>query len=32
MSFNGTFRSYFGAVVVPILDKGDGTISNVTHD
>jgi predicted SAM-dependent methyltransferase len=28
----GTFRSYFGAVAVPILDKGDGTISNVTHD
>jgi len=30
--FDGTFRSYFGAVAVPILDKGDGTISNVTHD
>jgi len=29
---NGTFRSYFGAICVPILDKGDGTISNVTHD
>ncbi len=28
----GTFRSYFGAVCVPILDKADGTISNVTHD
>ena len=28
----GKFRSYFGAVCVPILDKGDGTISNVTHD
>lgn len=29
---NGTFRSYWGAIGVPILDKGDGTISNVTHD
>ena len=29
---DGTFRSYFGAICVPILDKGDGTISNVTHD
>ena len=29
---NGTFRSFFGAIAVPILDKGDGTISNVTHD
>ena len=29
---DGTFRSYFGAIAVPILDKGDGTISNVTHD
>ena len=28
----GAFRSYFGAVAVPILDAGDGTISNVTHD
>lgn len=28
----GTFRSYFGAICVPILDPGDGTISNVTHD
>ena len=32
MSLEGTFRSYFGAVCVPILDKADGTISNVTHD
>ncbi len=32
MSLDGTFRSYFGAVCVPILDKADGTISNVTHD
>jgi len=32
MNFNGTFRSYFGAVCVPVLDKGDGTISTVTHD
>lgn len=32
MALEGTFRSYFGAVAVPILDKGDGTISNVTHD
>lgn len=31
-ALNGTFRSYFGAICVPILDKGDGTISNVTHD
>jgi len=30
--FEGAFRSYFGAICVPILDKGDGTISNVTHD
>ena len=30
--FDGTFRSYFGAICVPILDPGDGTISNVTHD
>lgn len=29
---NGKFRSYFGALCVPILDKGDGSISNVTHD
>lgn len=29
---NGAFRSYWGAIGVPILDKGDGTISNVTHD
>ena len=28
----GTFRSYFGAICVPILDHGDGTIENVTHD
>lgn len=28
----GTFRSYYGAVLVPVLDKGNGTISNVTHD
>lgn len=28
----GTFRSYFGAICVPIVDKGNGTISNVTHD
>jgi len=32
MAFEGTFRSYFGAVCVPILDNGDGTVSNVTHD
>lgn len=32
MQTSGTFRSYWGAVAVPILDKGDGTISNVTHD
>jgi predicted SAM-dependent methyltransferase len=29
---DGKFRSYFGAVCVPILDPGDGTISGVTHD
>lgn len=29
---NGTFRSYFGAIAVPIIDRGNGTISNVTHD
>lgn len=29
---NGTFRSYFGAIAVPVLDPGNGTISNVTHD
>ena len=29
---DGLFRSYFGAICVPQLDKGDGTISNVTHD
>ena len=29
---SGTFKSFFGAVAVPILDKGDGTISTVTHD
>jgi len=29
---NGTFRSYFGAIAVPILDKGNGQISCVTHD
>lgn len=28
----GTFRSYFGAVCIPVLDPGDGTISNVTHE
>jgi SAM-dependent methyltransferase len=32
MQTSGTFRSYWGAVAVPILDKGDGTISTVTHD
>lgn len=29
---NGTFRSYWGAVGIPVLDKGDGNISLVTHD
>lgn len=29
---DGTFRSYFGAICVPIIDSGNGTISNVTHD
>lgn len=29
---HGTFRSYWGAIGVPVLDKGDGTISGVTHD
>ena len=29
---SGTFRSYFGAICIPILDTGNGTISNVTHD
>ena len=28
----GTFRSYFGAVGIPILDPGNGKISNITHD
>lgn len=28
----GTFKSYWGAICIPVLDKGDGTISNVTHD
>lgn len=31
-NLQGTFRSYWGAIGVPALDKGDGTISNVTHD
>lgn len=29
---DGLFRSYFGAICVPQIDKGDGTISSVTHD
>lgn len=29
---DGLFRSYFGAICVPVLDKGNGEISNVTHD
>ena len=28
----GIFKSYFGAIAVPTLDRGDGTISTVTHD
>jgi SAM-dependent methyltransferase len=32
MTFDGKFRSYFGAIVVPVLDNGNGTMSNVTHD
>lgn len=28
----GTFKSYFGGILIPIIDKGNGTISNVTHD
>lgn len=31
-NLDGTFRSYWGAIAVPILDKGNGQISNVTHD
>lgn len=28
----GLFKSYFGAICVPQIDKADGTISSVTHD
>lgn len=28
----GLFKSYFGAICVPTIDKGDGTVACVTHD
>jgi predicted SAM-dependent methyltransferase len=30
--YDGTFRSYFGAIGIPTLDSGDGSASHVTHE